>query len=134
MGMGTTDWRRDIKPSSIADITLDSTPDQDNVTDKGSGDLCSETWTLNTPYTACVAWTGKLQRDLDTKDTSGDFILSYRTYDINAFAGVDVNSAAPDYFGKKTVDFATFLVPSATGATALIASASISLAALSILY
>jgi len=33
MGMGATEWRRDLKPSSIADITLDTAPGADNVTD-----------------------------------------------------------------------------------------------------
>jgi len=98
--------------------------------------LCSEIWTLNTPYIACVAWTGKLMRLLDTLDTTADFKLTYRTYTINAFAGSDNQaSVPPDYFTSKVVDFAEFLVPStAAGASALIASASISLAALSILY
>jgi len=112
----------------------------DVVEDKTNGttNVCTEIWTLNTPYTACVGWTAVLARPLDTdsKDTVADFKLQYRAYTFNAFAGTNVNAAAPDFFGSKSVDFATFNLPSnALGASALIASASIGcLAALSILY
>ncbi len=84
-------WIKDLKPSSISDITQDVSPDNDNVTSLISAgtDMCTETWTLNTPYTACVRWTGKVSRLLSTLDTTGDMILTYRSYTMQAFAGSD---------------------------------------------
>ena len=98
--------------------------------------MCTETWTLNTPYTACVRWTGKVSRLLSTLDTTGDMILTYRSYTMQAFAGSDnASSVVPDYFGSKVVDFAYFSISStAADAFGLIVSASVGVAALSILY
>ncbi len=104
-------WGKDLKPSSISDITQDASPDADNVSTlyTAGTNMCTEMWTLNTPYTACVKWSGKVSRLLSTLDTTGDIILTYRTYTMQAFAGSDnAASVAPDYFGSKVVDFAYF--------------------------
>ena len=90
----------DLVPTALSALATDANNAADQVTSVTLTDEgCIEQWVLTAPEQACVKFSGKIKRLLDTTDTTEDFIIDLtETYTVQAFGGAIFGGIAPTYF------------------------------------